>query len=127
MRDLLCYLKVTLDEPQDNIISVLDTFVVDGNLKNDDIKAVSNFFTNVYLKSPEDIERDIVLQLLKAITNQAFVAPAYWALKTKVSTRIRLYYNIYHNIIMYLILFITQDPRSDPNLSKNKRLNFQYY
>jgi hypothetical protein len=83
MRDLLCYLKVTLDEPQDNIISVLDTFAVDGNLKNDDIKAVSNFFTNVYLKSPEDIERDIVLQLLKAITNQAFVAPAYWALKTK--------------------------------------------
>eukprot|EP00029_Vermamoeba_vermiformis_P007453 TRINITY_DN3233_c0_g1_i1.p1 TRINITY_DN3233_c0_g1~~TRINITY_DN3233_c0_g1_i1.p1 ORF type:complete len:395 (-),score=88.36 TRINITY_DN3233_c0_g1_i1:76-1260(-) len=83
MRDLLCYLKVALDEPQDNIVSVLDTFIVDANLKNDDIKHVSNFFTNVYLKSPEDIERDIVLQLLKAITNQAFVAPAYWALKTK--------------------------------------------
>jgi len=84
MRDLLCFLKVALDEPQDNIVNVLDTFIVDGNIKNDDIKAVSNFFTNIYLKSPEDIDRDIVLQLLKAITNQAFVAPAYWALKTKV-------------------------------------------
>lgn len=78
IRDILCCLKIQLNEDQDSILETLNLFLLFKTISKDNQKSLEAVFSRM------SIQNSLALKLYKVMANQSVLALPYVMLKTKL-------------------------------------------